>query len=255
MKCRNEIQADQSHEHTGYSASRALKSCDKLKGARDSDIRERHEYIISNSQNQKNDVTADDLAKPIFHARSVVCQFFVDGVLNQRVCDDLKAEGFQYDINDAAVGSLSVVDLIDLLTHLICPDKAVNTAGDQSENEGEAAGDIIFFVGESVDLVGQNDKPINVVDAAGDDRENDGSHNVSGLDFLGCCHRIGCCGSSCFQRSSAVDTVCRIGRNRISAISAEFLTVAGESAALRTNIRVVIQLFAAIFAIHNIPPY
>ena len=59
MKCRNEIQADQSHEHTGYSASRALKSRDELKGARDSNIRERHEYIISNSQNQKNGVTAD----------------------------------------------------------------------------------------------------------------------------------------------------------------------------------------------------
>ena len=254
MKCRDEIQADQRHEHTGDTAPRALKSRDELKEAGDSDIRERHEDIISNSQNQKNDVAADDLAKSFFHVGSVSFQIFVDGVLNQRECDDLKAESFQHEINDAAVGILSVVDLIDLLTHLIRPDIAVNAAGDQSENEGETAGDVVFSVGEGVDLVSQNDKPINVVDTAGDDRENDGSHNVSGLDFLGCCHRIGCRGRAVFQSRSAVDTVCRVGRNRISAISAESLTVAGEGAALRTNIRVVIQLFAAIFAIHNIPP-
>lgn len=101
MECRDEVQTDERHEHTGDSAAGALESCYQQKDARNADVREGYEYIICDPDDQNNRVSPKNCTKTGFHAL-IVGQGFVDGVLDQRVGDDIETQSRHDDIDNAA---------------------------------------------------------------------------------------------------------------------------------------------------------
>ena len=101
MKRRDEIQTDKCHEHTGDSAAGALESCHQQKDTRNANVREGYEYIICDPEAQNNRIPPKNCTKTGFHAL-IVGQGFVDGVLDQRVGDDIETQNRHDDIDNAA---------------------------------------------------------------------------------------------------------------------------------------------------------
>ena len=56
---------------------------------------------------------------------------------------------------------------VTLLTELVCPVVAVDIAGQEAEEKGDAAAGIVIFAGCLIDFVGETDEPVDGVYSAG----------------------------------------------------------------------------------------
>lgn len=129
MECRDEIQSDHSHQHTGDSASGTLQTRDQAEGTRDPDFRQRYETEVEKTNSQNDSVPRGNTEQPPLHRDLTRLYRFIDRFLNQRIVDDAEAEENEEKIEDAAGAVLVSVQLIDLLTHFIRPDIAVDATG------------------------------------------------------------------------------------------------------------------------------
>ena len=106
--------------------------------------------------------------------------------LDKAVADDACAEQSKQEVDKTvvAVGDHAVALLynVHLVSRSVQPVKTVNAAGDEREQEHNAAGGILSAAGCRVEVVHDADLPVNAVDAEGDDRKDYAQCNVALFD-------------------------------------------------------------------------
>lgn len=113
-----------------------------------------------------------------------LCQL-VQLVLHQCIGNDAQSDDRQDQIQNAAVSgrqSTGCLDLVEVVALFVEPVPHINAAGDDAQQDHDAAGGCIRVAFQCVHVFCQLIDPVQTVDAAGDDGQDDAERNVSLLD-------------------------------------------------------------------------